>query len=81
MSRRTLQRQFAQSTGLAPIDWLFRARVAYAKEILQACPRASALHQPRRRFGRIWLGRIAAQALPPQRRLESHAFRGQFAQS
>lgn len=36
MSPRTLQRQFYAATGLAPIDWLIRERVAIAKDLLEA---------------------------------------------
>jgi AraC family transcriptional activator FtrA len=35
MSTRTLQRQFIEATGLSPIDWLIRERVALAKELLE----------------------------------------------
>ena len=38
MSRRTLQRQFQQTTGLAPNEWLVQARVALAKELLERHP-------------------------------------------
>ncbi len=36
MSTRTLQRQFQESTGMSPIDWLVRERVAFARELLEA---------------------------------------------
>jgi AraC family transcriptional activator FtrA len=36
MSPRTLQRQFKETVGLAPYDWLVRERVALAKDLLQA---------------------------------------------
>lgn len=36
MSPRTLQRQFADATGLSPYDWLLRERVALAKELLES---------------------------------------------
>jgi AraC family transcriptional regulator, transcriptional activator FtrA len=36
MSPRTLQRQFQETVGLAPYDWLIRERVAIAKDMLQA---------------------------------------------
>jgi AraC family transcriptional activator FtrA len=36
MSPRTLQRQFRETVGLAPYDWLVRERVALAKDLLQA---------------------------------------------
>lgn len=35
MSPRTLQRQFQDATGLGPIDWLIRERVAIAKDLLE----------------------------------------------
>jgi AraC family transcriptional activator FtrA len=36
MSPRTLQRQFQETVGLAPYDWLVRERVAIAKDLLQS---------------------------------------------
>nr|WP_316642528.1 transcriptional regulator FtrA [uncultured Roseateles sp.] len=36
MSPRSLQRQFTEATGLSPIDWLIRERVALAKDLLEA---------------------------------------------
>jgi len=36
MSPRTLQRQFKETVGLAPYEWLVRERVALAKDLLQA---------------------------------------------
>lgn len=35
MSPRTLQRQFVEATGLGPIAWLIRERVALARELLE----------------------------------------------
>ncbi|MQA38402.1 transcriptional regulator FtrA [Rugamonas aquatica] len=35
MSPRTLQRQFQQATGLGPVEWLTRERVALVKEMLE----------------------------------------------
>ncbi|MYM33043.1 transcriptional regulator FtrA [Duganella sp. FT94W] len=35
MSPRTLQRQFQQTTGLGPVEWLIRERVAIVKELLE----------------------------------------------
>lgn len=35
MSPRTLQRRFKDATGLAPLEWLTRERVALAKELLE----------------------------------------------
>lgn len=36
MSPRTLQRQFQQATGMGPVDWLIRERIALVKELLEA---------------------------------------------
>ena len=36
MSPRTLQRQFRETVGYAPYEWLVRERVALAKDLLQA---------------------------------------------
>lgn len=36
MSRRTLQRQFRESTQLSPMEWLIRERVAVAKDLLES---------------------------------------------
>ena len=33
------QRQFLDATGLSPIDWLIRERVAYARELLETTDR------------------------------------------
>ena len=35
MSPRTLQRQFQQATGLGPVEWLIRERVAIVKDMLE----------------------------------------------
>ncbi|WUR13401.1 transcriptional regulator FtrA [[Empedobacter] haloabium] len=35
MSARTLQRQFQQATGLGPVEWLVRERIAIAKDLLE----------------------------------------------
>jgi AraC family transcriptional activator FtrA len=35
MSPRTLQRQFQQATGLGPVDWLIRERIALVKDMLE----------------------------------------------
>jgi AraC family transcriptional activator FtrA len=45
MSPRTLLRRFKDATGLAPLEWLVRERVAAARELLEA--------------GRLPLGRVA----------------------
>lgn len=39
LSQRTLQRQFLEATGLSPIDWLIRERVAAARELLETTDR------------------------------------------
>ena len=39
LSQRTLQRKFLDATGLSPIDWLIRERVAYARELLETTDR------------------------------------------
>ena len=39
LSQRTLQRQFLEATGLSPIDWLIRERVAFARELLETTDR------------------------------------------
>ena len=36
MSPRTLQRQFQEATGLGPIEWLIRERVAIVKDLLES---------------------------------------------
>lgn len=36
MSPRTLQRQFLAATGMGPVDWLIRERVAIAKDLLES---------------------------------------------
>jgi AraC family transcriptional activator FtrA len=36
MSPRTLQRQFKETVGLSPYEWLVRERIAMAKDLLQA---------------------------------------------
>ena len=36
ISSRTLQRQFKDSTGLSPIEWLIQERIAFAKELLES---------------------------------------------
>lgn len=48
MSARTLQRQFQESVGMTPMDWLVRERVGLAKELLQT--------------SRFPVSRVAAQA-------------------
>ncbi len=39
LSQRTLQRQFLEATGLSPIDWLIRERIALARELLETTDR------------------------------------------
>lgn len=36
MSARTLQRQFQDATGMGPVEWLTRERIAIAKDLLEA---------------------------------------------
>jgi AraC family transcriptional regulator, transcriptional activator FtrA len=38
MSRRSFQRRFKETTGLAPLDWLVRERVALAADLLESRP-------------------------------------------
>jgi AraC family transcriptional activator FtrA len=51
MSPRTLQRQFADATGLGPVEWLIRERVAVAKDLLETADLALALVAERAGFG------------------------------
>ncbi len=39
MSVRTLQRQFQQSLGMSPVDWLIRERVEVARQLLETTTR------------------------------------------
>lgn len=39
MSARTLQRQFQQSLGMSPLDWLIRERVEHARQLLETTKR------------------------------------------
>ena len=39
MSTRTLQRQFQQSLGMSPVDWLVRERVEVARQLLETSTR------------------------------------------
>jgi len=39
MSARTLQRQFQQSLGMSPLDWLIRERVEHARQMLETTRR------------------------------------------
>ncbi|WP_175712910.1 transcriptional regulator FtrA [Burkholderia ambifaria] len=41
MSTRTLQRQFADATGMSPLTWLIRERVNLAKDMLETHPALS----------------------------------------
>lgn len=41
MSTRTLQRQFAEATGMSPLAWLIRERVNVAKDMLETHPALS----------------------------------------
>ena len=42
MSVRTLQRQFQQSLGMSPVDWLIRERVELARQLLETSARPMA---------------------------------------
>ena len=42
MSMRTLQRQFQQSLGMSPVDWLIRERVELARQLLETTTRPMA---------------------------------------
>lgn len=48
MSPRTLQRQFREATGLAPVEWLIRERVAIARELLEASSEMPIAHVAQR---------------------------------
>ena len=51
MSPRTLQRQFQDSTGMGPVEWLARERVAIAKDLLESPDIALAQVAERAGFG------------------------------
>ena len=51
MSARTLQRQFQDATGMGPIEWLTRERVAMAKDLLELPDIALAQVAERAGFG------------------------------
>jgi AraC family transcriptional activator FtrA len=51
MSPRTLQRQFLEATGLGPVNWLIRERVALARELLESPDMALAQVAERAGFG------------------------------
>ncbi|MES2297359.1 MAG: transcriptional regulator FtrA [Pseudomonadota bacterium] len=51
MSPRTLQRQFHEATGLGPVEWLIRERLAIAKELLEQPDLALAQVAERAGFG------------------------------
>ncbi|SFF60016.1 transcriptional regulator, AraC family /transcriptional regulator, AraC family with amidase-like domain [Duganella sp. CF458] len=51
MSPRTLQRQFQDATGMGPVEWLVRERVAIAKDLLEAPEIALAQVAERAGFG------------------------------
>ncbi|MFM9435472.1 AraC family transcriptional regulator, transcriptional activator FtrA [Janthinobacterium sp. CG_23.3] len=50
MSPRTLQRQFADATGLGPVEWLIRERVAVVKDLLETADLPLALVAERAGF-------------------------------
>ena len=58
MSTRTLQRQFADATGMSPLAWLIRERVNVAKDMLEAHP-ALSLAQVAARAGFVPRNRCA----------------------
>jgi len=51
MSPRTLQRQFQEATGMGPVEWLVRERVAIAKDLLESPEIALAQVAERAGFG------------------------------
>jgi len=51
MSPRTLQRQFQEATGMGPVEWLVRERVAIAKDLLESPDMALAQVAERAGFG------------------------------
>jgi AraC family transcriptional activator FtrA len=51
MSPRTLQRQFQEATGMGPVEWLLRERVAIAKDLLESPDIALAQVAERAGFG------------------------------
>ncbi|WP_140724459.1 transcriptional regulator FtrA [Pseudomonas sp. Hp2] len=53
LSQRTLQRQFLEATGLSPIDWVIRERVALARELLETTDRPLQWITERAGFGSL----------------------------
>jgi len=51
MSPRTLQRQFRDATGLGPVDWLTRERIALVKDLLETSDASPARIAERTGFG------------------------------
>jgi AraC family transcriptional regulator, transcriptional activator FtrA len=51
MSVRTLQRQFQQSLGMSPVDWLIRERVELARQLLETSTRPMAHVSSQAGFG------------------------------
>jgi AraC family transcriptional activator FtrA len=51
MSPRTLQRQFNEATGLGPVEWLIRERVAIVKDLLETADIPLSLVAERAGFG------------------------------
>jgi AraC family transcriptional activator FtrA len=68
LSQRTLQRQFLEATGLSPIDWLIRERVAFARELLETTDRPLQWIAE----GRLWFAGIVPSALPGPGRCEPY---------
>ncbi len=77
MSPRTLQRQFQQSTGLGPVEWLIRERVAIVKDMLEIADLPLAQIAERAGFGseeslRHHFRRLAATTPGAYRRRFAH---------
>ena len=51
MSERTLQRQFQEATGFAPIEWLTRERIAHVKDMLETSQASIAQMAQKAGFG------------------------------
>lgn len=78
MSPRTLQRQFQQATGLGPVEWLIRERVAIVKDMLEMPDVPLAQIAERAGFGseeslRHHFRRLAATTPGAYRRRFAHA--------
>jgi AraC family transcriptional regulator, transcriptional activator FtrA len=51
MSPRTLQRQFQQSVGLTPLEWLTRERIGNVKQLLESTRQSTAQIAGKTGFG------------------------------